>query len=112
MEYIQQYEQAAKAPAPVINDRVNEINTKSHELAETIVKAMAPANVTVTMRTHPVYMRLKTDVYMGLKGAMQADLYQNTLEFDTYEFWLEFLETAIVKLRKFFVDPTDPSLVD
>lgn len=114
--YINGYKQAANTPAPVKNDRTNEINTKSHEMAETIVIAMTPPDFDMSKyretRTYPTYAILKTDIYMGVKGIMLADLYQNNKEFDSYEFWLEYLETAIAKLRKFFVDPTDPTLID
>lgn len=113
--YINGYKQAANTPAPVKNDRTNEINTKSHEIAETIVKAMTPPKFSMDeyrkTRTYPVYGILKTDIYMAVKGIMLADLYQNDEELDSYDFWLGYLETAIAKLKKFFVDPMDPSII-
>lgn len=115
-EYINGYKQAAKAPAPNINDRVNEVNTKSHEMAETIVAGMRPEHFNMTeyrnTRKYPTYAILKTDIYMAVKGIMQADLYQNNEEFDSYEFWMDFLQKAIANLRKFYANPDDPTLVD
>lgn len=114
--YINGYKQAANTPAPVKNDRTNEINTKSHEMAETIVKAMTPPQFSMDeymkTRTYPVYGILKTDIYMAIKGIMLADLYQNNQELDSYDFWLGYLDTSIAKLKKFFVDPMDPSIID
>lgn len=115
MEYLKQYQQAAKAPAPNINDRVNEINTKSHEIAETIVAGMRPEHFSMieyrNTRKYPTYAILKTDIYMAVKGIMQADLYQNNEEFDSYEFWMDFLQKAIANLQKFYANPNDPTLI-